>query len=179
MLPTPGRAAALLAALIAPVLALAPPATAQDTRVIGTVEASFAGETLRQELTAVTTGSETMATAEFDTSGGVSMVMIYTAAAPQLSLSLGWMGAASAGAAPFEAGVSLFPSGLLPHWTDEETREETRFTLTRLDLTGPEPAISGTFEARLCLRESLAAGVDTTRCEPVSGSFDTALFPAP
>lgn len=160
-------------ALLAPAL----PAAADTTR-IGTIEATFGDQAIRQTTVHVDAGDDTMATAEFDEGPGYVNLSIYGGdVRQQLSLSLMYMGGTPGPAAqPVEASVAWFPNGMGDHWSSEDAPQPATFTFSRLDMGGDQGHATGTFTATLCAVTMTGAPAATPDCRPISGSFDTQLF---
>lgn len=154
-------------------LILALPAAAETTQ-IGTIEATFGDQAIRQTTLRVEAGDDTMATAEFDEGPGYVNLSIYGGdVGRQLSLSLMYMGSAPTPAAqPVEASVAWFPNGMGDHWSSDDAPQPATFAFSRLDMGGDAGHATGTFTATLCAVPAPAA----PDCRPISGSFDTRLF---
>jgi len=150
---------------------------AQAEEVIGTISAEFDGTTFRESTVHVSAGGDSMATATVTRHAGLTMISIYSAGSPQISVEFMYGAQAAPGPddQPLSATVSLFPAGIWPHWTSEEAPTPLRVSLDVLDISGPVGRAEGKFEGALCYVESQRTEADSGNCKPVSGRFATDL----
>jgi hypothetical protein len=162
---------AFMALLAMPLPALA------DTVTMGRMDATFDGAAITQTTLRVTSGDETMATAEIDQNHGLTNLSIYGGdLRQQLSLNVMFMGdTLDPGAQPIEASVAWFPKGMGDHWSSDDAPTPATFTFSRLEFAGDAGHATGTFTATLCAVTMSGPPAGAPDCRPITGSFDTSL----
>lgn len=169
-----------LIGLFCTIFLLATPALAFEIEEIGTIEATFDGETIAQPTVLVRNGDEASATASLFIAGaGVSNlnIMGYGTDNRQLILDLAYMTEQPGPqTAPIYLVITYAPQGTGQHWTSEDALTAPSLTFSTLEIDGDEGRATGAFAALLCFAEDYEAGADTGKCRPIEGRFDTRVF---
>lgn len=170
------------AAVLAAFLILSTPALAFEIEEIGTIEATFDGESIAQQVVIARDDGDEDATAFMMSPGGG-----FTA------LTLGGINIDNM-ALGLVLGLDYFPSPPMPetvpvsveithkqtgdsgHWTSDEAPTAPSVTFTTLEFDDDEGRAAGTFSAVLCFAEDYESGADTANCRPIEGRFDTRFF---
>lgn len=170
---TPSHAACIAA------LCLAFPAGAQGLEDIGTIDATFDGETIAQTAIRYSEGDEQVATAEFSAGFGSTNLSIYGGdVRRQLVIEVMFPGDAPGPASPqILASVAWFPNGMADHWSSEDAPTPPSVTFSRLEAAGDEGHATGAFAATLCATTMRGPPATAPDCRPITGRFDTRLFP--
>jgi hypothetical protein len=170
------RSALTLSAL----LVLAGPAVAMEVEEIGTMQTTFAGESITQPTVLATQGDERSPTAYlFRPGGGFSALTIssFAPGKPRVFLEVNYF-AETPGrdTAPDFVAITYDPPGTRQHWTSEEAPNPPSVTFTTLEVDGEDGRAVGTFAALLCFAEDYGADADLDNCHTIEGSFDTRFF---
>jgi hypothetical protein len=168
--------------LLLALFVLATPALAFEIEEIGTIEATFDGESIAQPVVIARNNGDEDATAFMMSPGGG-----FTA------FTLGGLNIDNM-ALGLVLGVEYFPSPPIPetvpvsveitykqtgdsgHWTSDEAPTAPSVTFTTLEFEGGEGRAAGSFAAVLCYAEDYGSGADTGNCRPIEGRFDTRFF---
>jgi len=168
------------AAVVLGLVAVANPALAFETEEIGTLQATFDGESIVQPTVIAKSEDETSATAFLAViGGGMSSLSLagYTPDNKRLGIDATYMveepGPESV---PIDLTITYVPEGTAEHWTSEEAPTPASITFTTFEADGDEGRVVGTFTAVLCHAEDYGSGADPDNCHPIEGSFDTRFF---
>lgn len=152
-------------------------AMGQTLTPLGTITADFDGRRLIQETVMGTTEGEASATATVSTLFGMVMVTLYTASRDQFSIDMTFSGGQPGQTPPAEATISYFTDGIGGQiWQTTPETGAPVITITRYETDGAMGHVTGSFEASLCWQEDMFGEPDPSRCQPVSGTFDTGLI---
>ncbi|MDM7931520.1 hypothetical protein [Tabrizicola sp.] len=169
-----------LAVVLCTVVGFGAPALAFEIEEIGTIEATFDGESISQPTVMVRDGDVEQATAFLFLAGaGISAFSVsgYSADNKRLSVEVNFLAEDIGPAtAPFGLTISYAPEGTALHWTSEEAPTPPSVTFSTLEIVGNEGRATGTFAALLCYAEGYESGGDPENCRPIEGRFDTPFF---
>jgi len=82
---------------------------------------------------------------------------------------------ARTGDRPHDARISFRPDGWRDYWVSPPDFPAGGVAIDHLELSGPEPRISGRFTVSICFTHGPVHQPDPDRCLPASGRFDTPL----
>ena len=173
-------------AIVIAALAIAASAPAQGEE-FGRIEANLNGDARTWYTIVLQQGGQRDATATFDTRrvGFATVWNLRVQGHPRpsftsndvLSINLGSTGDVQPGTFTAEAEVMYMPTGMRPpFWTSGEGAGSASVSFETLTVDGEIGRAAGSFRSTICIKETLMADADPTRCQDIEGWFDTQLL---
>lgn len=158
-----------------PMLAL--PAHAWEVKEIGTITATFAGETFARPTVIITDGDEVSPTANlFLTLNNLSGLSLMTGDGDFVVEANFTSHTPGADSVPYSTSVTYAPDGNMQFWLSDGAPAPLQMTFTTLTVAGDEGYAAGSFRGVLCFADGLGAEADPDNCHPIEGAFDTPFF---
>lgn len=66
-----------------------------------------------------------------------------------------------------------------PFWTSDRAPTPAKITFETFETTEPQGRVKGRFEGEVCFKQSVFTPPDASRCQPVSGVFDSPVAVTP
>jgi hypothetical protein len=168
------------AAVLFTLVILTTPVLAFEIEEIGTIQATFDGESIAQPTVLARDKDQESATAFLMHPGaGFSSFSLagYSRDNKRLGIEVTYMTEKPGPqTAPVSLTITYSPQGKAAHWTSEEAPTPASISFTTLEADDKVGRAVGGFVAVLCFSENYESGADSGNCRPIEGSFDTKLF---